>query len=168
MLSCPMARSKRWRGAMRGGLWSSSSVPAAGICHKRGTVLGVRTRSLAEVAMGVAWTAAAKQPCLELLIWQSDTHQVHLDRCAVIGRRGHDPATSPLSYRQLKPTHGPRRQGWYCRCVVWLNFSSWSMRKTPEGAEGHSAGPAELWGKETRRHAGEDHEGSKAVDSSAR
>ena len=31
MLSCPMAASKRLRDAMRGGLWSSFSVPAAGM-----------------------------------------------------------------------------------------------------------------------------------------
>ncbi len=44
-------------------------------------------------------------------------------------KHGDAPATSPLSYRQLNPTHGPCFQNWYCKCVAWLNFSSWSMRK---------------------------------------
>src|SRR5271170_1176140 len=43
-------------------------------------------------------------------------------------KHGVAPATSPLSYRQLKPTQGARFQGWYCTWVVSLNFSSWSMR----------------------------------------
>ena len=30
---------------------------------------------------------------------------------AVVARHGVEPATSPLSYRQLKPNHGPRFQG---------------------------------------------------------
>src|SRR5437868_2777904 len=55
--------------------------------------------------------------------------------------KGTAPATMPLSYRQLNPIHGPVFRGWYCRCVVWLNFSSWSMRKTPEGAEGVAPAP---------------------------
>ena len=56
--------------------------------------------------------------------------------------QGTGPATRPLSYRQLKPSHGPCFQGWYCRWVVWLNFSSWSMRKTPPGADGVAPAPA--------------------------
>src|ERR1700722_18871552 len=48
---------------------------------------------------------------------------------AIVPKHGVAPATSPLSYRQLKPIHGPRFQGWYWSCVVWLNLSSWSMRK---------------------------------------
>src|ERR1039458_1034867 len=45
---------------------------------------------------------------------------------AVAAEHGAAPATSPLSYRQLNANHGPRFHGWYCRCVVWLNSSSWS------------------------------------------
>src|ERR1019366_3871915 len=50
---------------------------------------------------------------------------------AVAARHGVAPATSPLSYLQLNPNHGPRFHGWYSRCVVWLNTSSWSIRNTP-------------------------------------
>src|ERR1017187_8334000 len=60
---------------------------------------------------------------------------------AVAAEHGAAPATSPLSYRQLNANHGPRFHGWYCRCVVWLNSSSWSMRKTsfPTGMMGNPA-----------------------------
>src|SRR5450432_1718709 len=34
MLSCPRATSKRFRGAIRGGLWSSPSLFGTGICSK--------------------------------------------------------------------------------------------------------------------------------------
>src|ERR1039457_2160747 len=60
---------------------------------------------------------------------------------AVAAEHGAAPATSPLSYRQLNANHGPRFHGWYCTCVVWLNSSSWSMRKTsfPTGMMGSPA-----------------------------
>ena len=60
--------------------------------------------------------------------------------------------TSPLSYRQLKPSHGPRLNGWYCTCVVWLNFSSWSMRNTPGGCG--RCDPADCRGEEARGDVG--------------
>src|SRR5579864_2625514 len=56
--------------------------------------------------------------------------EVEAKHVAVGAEHGIDPATRPLSYLQLKPTHGPVFHGWYWKCVVWLNFSSWSMRKT--------------------------------------
>jgi len=34
----------------------------------------------------------------------------------------------PTVITQLTPTHGPFFHGWYCTWVVWLNFSSLSMR----------------------------------------
>src|SRR5215469_13084457 len=54
---------------------------------------------------------------------------------------GTGPATMPLSNLQLKPSHGPLLHGWYCKWVVWLKCSSWSMRKTPPGAEGVAPAP---------------------------
>src|SRR5260221_3211538 len=49
---------------------------------------------------------------------------------AVAAKHGSAPATKPLSYLQLNAIHGKRFAGWYCRCVVWLKSSSWSMRNT--------------------------------------
>src|SRR5580700_3426896 len=56
---------------------------------------------------------------------------VELKQVAVAAQHGTVPLTSPLSYLQLKPNHGPAFHGWYCKCVVSLNLSSWSIRKTP-------------------------------------
>src|ERR1019366_2382343 len=64
---------------------------------------------------------------------------------AVGAEHGIDPATSPLSYLQLKPSHGPFFHGWYWKCVVWLYFSSWSMRKT--AGAGKNGVPATCGGK---------------------
>src|SRR5260370_36375352 len=57
---------------------------------------------------------------------------------AVAAKHGCAPATKPLLYLQLNAIHGKRFAGWYCRCVVWLKSSSWSMRKTllPTGMVG--------------------------------
>src|SRR5580692_6953098 len=57
---------------------------------------------------------------------------------AVAAKHGSAPATKPLSYLQLNPSQGPRFHGWYCKCVVWLKISSWSIRKTlfPTGLMG--------------------------------
>src|ERR1039458_3118777 len=65
-------------------------------------------------------------------------------------KHGMAPATSPLSYRQLKPTHGPRFQGWYCKWVVWLNLSSWSMRNGSPAAVDTVAPAPPIWGWKKR------------------
>jgi len=62
----------------------------------------------------------------------SAVRPVRFNRGGCVRREGTAPADQPLSYRQLKPIHGPRLPTWYCRCVSRLNLSSWSM---PEGAD---------------------------------
>src|ERR1019366_119154 len=78
-----------------------------------------------------------------LATWDVGTSAIGVAAKQVAGAAEHGaaPATSPLSYRQLNANHGPRFHGWYCRCVVWLNSSSWSMRKTsfPTGMMGNPA-----------------------------
>ena len=70
--------------------------------------------------VGVACTAAAEQPGLELLVRAEDgsIHDVMPPNPLVPGplaqlppAQGTGPATRPLSYRQLKPSHGPRFHG---------------------------------------------------------
>src|SRR6266478_862815 len=109
---------------MRGGLWSSFSVPGAGIftrfdpyCDGAQVVRGC-------VSVG-RWLPQNSPACN---CW-SAVSPVKSTGVVVSVAKGTAPATNPLSYRQLNPTHGAFFQGWYCKCVVWLNFSSWSMRK---------------------------------------
>src|SRR5450631_1907947 len=135
---------------MRGGLRSSSSVPGAGIVTNEdpycdaGHKLGPRLELIGVV--GVACTEPQNSPAWNcwsgLMIEASTSVSLPAGPLAQLPpAHGTGPATRPLSYLQLKPSHGPRFQGWYCRWVVMLNFSSWSMRKTPLGANGAAPAP---------------------------
>src|SRR5579863_10605753 len=77
---------------------------------------------------------------------------------AVFSKQGVEPDTSPESYRQLKPPQMPLRYfAWarvYWTWVVWLYFSSWSMRNGAPGAPGLAPAPATWGGK--KRAATED------------
>src|ERR1700677_3768155 len=130
MLSCPTPTSKRLRGEMRGGLWSSFSAPGAGMDtnvepyrfagHKPLGLIGV---------VGVAWTGPQKSPPSNC--WSGVRPETSTVESLPFGplaqfppTQGTGPATRPLSYRQLKLIHGSFFDGWYCRCPVALKSSS--------------------------------------------
>src|SRR5919201_5923737 len=105
---------------MRGGLWSSSSAPGAGIemsvdpyCEA-GHRFAPRLEPIGVV--GVARTEPQKRPawnCWLGLITDAST-TVSLPSGPLLQlppAQGTAPATSPLSYLQLKPNHGPSFQG---------------------------------------------------------
>src|ERR1019366_7209962 len=165
-LSWPTDMSKRLRDVMRGGLWSSFSVLGAGTCISaepnddagqlkgRGAVGVARTPLQVNPASdswsaesGISPTLAAPMLTLFTPPRTTDPGQL-LNESAP--KHGMAPATSPLSYRQLKPTHGPRFQGWYCKWVVWLNFSSWSMRNGSPPAVATVAPAPPIWGWKKR------------------
>ena len=80
-LSCPTARSKRFRGAMRGGLWSSFSVPGAGILTRVDPYCDAGQGDRAEADSRGRTYAAAEQARLELLVGgQAAAGQIHRAR----------------------------------------------------------------------------------------
>src|SRR5258708_38594190 len=94
---------------MRGGLWSSFSVPGAGIFASVDPNCGPG-QELGRAANGVACT-----PLQVIPAWNSWSAVKPLKSTLKLGSlgtadvaNGIPPATSPLSYRQLKPAHGPR------------------------------------------------------------
>src|SRR5580700_5051133 len=168
-LSCPTETSNRFRDAMRGGLWSSFSVFGAGTLMRggpnddaaqlkgRGAVGVARTPPQVNPASGSSSAESGISPTLAAPLLTNPPPGTPVigivpgqSLAAFVPKHGVAPATSPLSYRQLKPIHGPRFQGWYWRCVVWLNFSSWSMRKGSPAA-GATVEPAPpIWGWKKR------------------
>ena len=104
---------------MRGGLWSSFSVPGAGIFARFDPYCDGAQLVRGCVSVG-RWLPQNSPACN---CW-SAVSPVKSTGVVVSVANGIAPATSPLSYRQLNPTHGAFFQGWYCKCVVWLNFSS--------------------------------------------
>src|ERR1700730_17685168 len=118
-LSSPTETSKRLRGAMRWGLWSESCVPGAGMVTRVDPYCEA-DQDVGSLVNGVARTLPQNSPA-----WNSWSAVKPLRSTAFTpSPNGTEPATRPLSYRQLNPTHGPFFHGWYCRCVVWLKFSS--------------------------------------------
>src|SRR5208337_892227 len=109
---------------MRGGLWSSFSVPGAGI-FTRFEPYSDGAHMVRGVESVGCWDPQNSPACI---CWSAES-PVKSTGVVVSVANGTEPATRPLSYRQLKPTQGAFFLGWYCRCVVWLNFSSWSIRK---------------------------------------
>src|ERR1019366_4761622 len=123
MLSWPRLRSNRLRGAMRGGLWSSFSVPGAGIETSEEWYWDGAQRVSGLVSVGRC-VPHSSPDC----ICSSPVRPVRSMGVVVFAANGTWPATKPESKRQLKLAHMPSFLCWYCRFVVWLNFSSWSMR----------------------------------------
>src|ERR1700733_11395753 len=127
MLSWPRARSKRLRDATLGGLWSSFSVPGAGICKSDDPYCAAEQRPVALIGVPSGFDALGGGACTEpqnnpawncwsgLSPETSTTVSLPLGPLAQLPpAHGAGPATRPLSYLQLKPSHGPRFQGWYC------------------------------------------------------
>ena len=108
-------------GCGRSGIFCTGAGTVARLIHKKRGI-AVVGRRLREGRV----LASAEQSGLQLLV-PREPHQIH--RRCVLAAKGMDAATRPLSYLQLKPIQGPAFEGWYCRCVVWLNLSSWSIRK---------------------------------------
>src|SRR5208283_1438485 len=121
-LSWPTDISKRFRDAMRGGLWSSFSAfgtgtliraepnPDAGQLKGRGAV-GVARRPLQVKPASDSWSAErGVSPTLAAPMLKLFTPPMTTDPGQSLNvfapKHGVAPATSPLSYRQLKPTHG--------------------------------------------------------------
>src|SRR5690242_1645477 len=113
-LSWPMATSKRFRCAIRGGLLSAFSAPGAGTearverkidpGHRlapRDEAIGVPARFAAEGGAG----REAPQTSPDWNCWSA----LRAVRSTVPepSSKGIALATMPLSYRQLKPIHGP-------------------------------------------------------------
>ena len=121
MLSSPTVTSKRWRGPTRGGL-TSVAVPGAGM------LTSVDPNWFPAHVVGKATVGVGCAPPQNIPAWNSWSAVSPLRSTSPPSETGTAPATNPLSYRQLKPNHGPFFHGWYCKWVVWLNFSSWSIR----------------------------------------
>src|SRR5215471_2347598 len=103
-----MATSNRCRGRMRGGLLSSFSVPGAGMWMSVEPNCEAGQKPVVLIGVvGVAWTAPQKSPAWNC--WSGVSPEISTGLTP--SPNGADPATSPLSYLQLKPTHGPRCHG---------------------------------------------------------
>src|SRR5439155_25381621 len=109
-LSSPTVMSKRCRGATRGGFLSSLAVPGAGMLTR------VDPNSAAGHGDGKGVVGVARTLPQNIPAWNSWSGLSPLAARSTgpPSETGTAPATSPLSYRQLKPTHGPVFHGWYC------------------------------------------------------
>src|SRR5450432_1546072 len=114
MLSSPTAKSNRLRAAMRGGLWSSFSVPGAGILISEEPYCDAGHNP--ESPIGVVRTDPQKSPAWNC--WSGVMPETSTMESVPFGplpqlppAHGTGPATRPLSYRQLKPNQGPSFQG---------------------------------------------------------
>ena len=148
-LSSPIEASKRLRGAMRCGLLSLSPVFGAGILIR----LEVNCDARQAAGKRCEWSgpdAVAGEAGLELLIGGQGRSKALTIGCRLAVERGRGAERRELlGSDDVVAGRGPGNQAAviapveaapqaadalatgsvYCRCVVWLNFSSWSMRK---------------------------------------
>src|ERR1700740_1227984 len=113
-LSSPRLMSKRLRGAIRDGLWSSSDVPGAGVLLRvepyweaGKSIRGVMNVGTADPQNRPAWSCASPSRPLRST---KGTPPRRNPPQTVLGfvrlKHGVGPATRPLSYRQLNAIHG--------------------------------------------------------------
>src|ERR1700758_1184815 len=118
MLSCPMAISNRLRAAMRGGFLSSFSELGAGTCnslepncdtgHGFGKAcVGVARSDPQNNPASNSWSAVSGTPNESVMAIAGAPVESVVVCAQFPPKHGVCPATSPLSYRQLKPNQGP-------------------------------------------------------------
>src|SRR5215813_13418785 len=101
-----MPTSKMCRGATRDGLRSSSAVPSGGILNRVAPKLELQEPI---PLSGVATWLPQKKPIAACSAGVKASASARLET---------DPATSPLSYRQVTAAHGPFFFHWYLTFVV--------------------------------------------------